>query len=230
MTGSRAVVFLAGEYEDDACSYYLEQAEAADLIVAADAGAAFLVRHGVQADVVVGDFDSLSVADLKTVEGSGAVVQRHPLHKDLTDGELAVTEALRRGASEVIPVGAYGALDHTLGHRAIMRRLAAQGVIARLTSSRLAVRVLTGSRSCALDSAVGTRVSLVPLDEGAVLSIHGFRYSLCRSLLAADECRGLGNVIAALPATITVHAGAVVVLVESGSESFGAARRAARPA
>ena len=62
---------------------------------------------------------------------------RHPVRKDVTDGELAVDEALRRGAGEVLLAGATGALDHTLGHLAILRRLTARGVAARLVAPDL---------------------------------------------------------------------------------------------
>ena len=59
---------------------------------------------------------------------AGVELIRHPVRKDRTDGELAVDEALRRGAGELVLAGALGALDHTLGHLAILRRVAARGV------------------------------------------------------------------------------------------------------
>jgi len=225
-----AVVFLDGAYED--ASYYRAWAESAGLLVAADGGARFLLAAGVVPDLVVGDFDSLSAADAERLAGLGAGALRHPTRKDETDGELAVAEALRRGAGELVLAGALGALDHTLGHLAILRRLAARGVPARLAAPRLSVRALVAPVEVFLDAVPGTRVSVVPLGADAVVTLSGFDYPLARGVLPAAACLGLGNFVTVKGARIAAHEGAVVVLVESGRESFGGAPApppAARP-
>jgi len=216
-----AVVFLDGTYEDAA--YYRSWAAAAGLVVAADGGARFLLGHGGAPDVVVGDFDSLPPADAERLAGLGVATVRHPTRKDQTDGELAVAEALRRGAGELVLAGALGALDHTLGHLAILRRLAERGVPARLASPDLSVRVLVARAKVVLEAEPRTRVSLVPLGADAVVTLAGFDYSLARGVLPAAGCLGLGNFVDAPGAEIDVHEGAVAVLVESGRESFGGA-------
>jgi thiamine pyrophosphokinase len=206
-----AVVFLDGVYEDDA--YYRAWADAAALVVAADGGARFLLSAGVLPDVVVGDFDSLPPADAARLAAAGVELARHPVHKDVTDGELAVEEALRRGAGELVLAGALGALDHTLGHLAILRRLAAP---------HLTVRVFVAPAETTLDAVAGTRVSVVALGDDAVLTLRGLDYSLTRGVLPTDACLGLGNTVADDgEARIVVHEGVVVVLVESGDEAFG---------
>ena len=223
--GLLAAVFLDGDYED--AEYYQDWAEAAGLVVAADGGARFLLAAGLVPDVVVGDFDSLSPADAERLMKLGVGAMRHPTRKDQTDGELAVAEALRRGAGELVLAGALGALDHTLGHLAILWRLARRGVPARLVAPRLSVRVFAAPAEAALDAAPRTRVSVVPLGGDAVVTLSGFDYTLARGVLPADSCLGLGNFVAdagdgAGDGTgIVVHAGAVAVLVESGGESFG---------
>jgi thiamine pyrophosphokinase len=216
-----AVVFLDGTYEDAA--YYRSWAEAAGVVVAADGGARFLLAAGIVPDLVVGDFDSLPTADAERLTGLGVPVVHHPTRKDQTDGELAVDEALRRGAGEVVLAGALGALDHTLGHLAIARRLAVRGVPARLASPRLCVRVMVAPADVALDAAPGTRVSVVPLGADATVTLEGFDYPLERGRLPADACLGLGNFVASPGARVGVDEGAVAVLVGAGAESFGGA-------
>lgn len=216
-----AVVFLDGAYEDAA--YYRSWAAAAGVVVAADGGARFLLGVGGAPDVVVGDFDSLPLADAERLAGLGVATVRHSTRKDQTDGELAVDEALRRGAGELVLVGALGALDHTLGHLAILRRLAERAVPARLASLDLSVRVLVAPAKAVLDARPGTRVSIVPLGADAVVTLVGFDYPLTRGVLPAASCLGLGNFIDTAGAAIAVHKGAVAVLVESGRESFGGA-------
>ena len=222
-----AAVFLGGDYDDPA--YFHGWAEAADLVVAADGGARFLLEQGLRPDVVVGDFDSLPVADVERLEAAGVELVRHPPRKDRTDGEMAADEALRRGAGELVLAGALGALDHTLGHLAILRRLARRGVAARLAAPRLTVRVFAAPHEAQLDAPAGTRVSIVPLQGDALVSLEGFDYLLSRGVLPQDACLGLGNAVIAA-ARILVHEGVVAALVEDGDEAFGGVRRGARVA
>ncbi len=219
-----AAVFLDGAYED--VGYYLTRARGADLVVAADGAASFLLAHGILPDVVVGDLDSLPEDALERLLAGDVEVMRFPVRKDVTDGELAVAEAVRRGAHRLVLAGALGALDHTLGHVAILRRLAAAGVEAYLISPRLVVKVLVAPDERSLDSAAPTRVSLVALGGDAVVTLKGLEYPLVRARLPWDTCLGLGNEVASARPMVTVHEGTVAVLVASGDEAFGERQRA----
>ena len=86
------------------------------------------------------------------LEAAGVELVRHPVRKDHTDGELAVDEARRRGAGELVLAGALGALDHTLGHLAVLRRLEAAGVAAAWSAPRLTARVLAAPAEACLDA------------------------------------------------------------------------------
>ncbi len=213
-----AAVFLGGAFEDAA--YYRVCAAAADLVVAADGGAEFLLAQGIRPDVVVGDFDSLAAGGVDRLAAAGVDVVRHQIRKDLTDGELAVDEVMRRGAGEIWLAGALGALDHSLGHLAILWRLAAQGVPASLVAPHLCASVMVAPQSVSLDAPRGTRVSLVPLGGDAVVSLSGLDYPLERGVLPRDACLGLGNCVTDA-ASVVVHEGAVAVLVAAGGERFG---------
>ncbi len=214
-----AVVFLDGEYRD--LGWHRALVARADLVLAADGGARFLAGIGVTPDAVVGDFDSLDPAIATRLEGAGVTFVRHPVRKDVTDGELAVDEALRRGAGEVLLAGATGALDHTLGHLAILRRQAARGVAARIVAPGLSVTVLIAPATVRLAAAVGVRVSLVPLGGDSTVTLAGLDYPLDRGVLPADACLGIGNHVAVdSGATVVVHEGAVAAVVETDDEIF----------
>ena len=215
-----AVVFLDGEYGDP--GWHRALAGRADILLAADGGARFLARLGATPAAVVGDFDSLDRTTAMQLEEMGVELLRHPVRKDVTDGELAVEEAVRRGAGEVLLAGATGALDHTLGHLAILRRLAARGIAARLVAPDLTVAVLVAPAAVALGAPAGARVSIAPVGEAATVTLTGLDYPLERGLLPADACLGLGNHVAAGGAAhIELHDGCVVVLVSCDGEPFG---------
>jgi len=221
--GGLAAVFLDGTYED--VEYYRRWALAADLVVAADGGGRFLSAAGLVPDVLVGDFDSLDEAGVADAAARGARVVRHPVRKDQTDGELAADEALRGGAGELVLAGALGALDHVLGHLALLARVEASGRPARLVSPGLTVRVLHAPATVCLDAGRGVRVSLVPLAGDAVATLTGLEYELDHGRLPFDACLGLGNAVAVggegHAAVIDAHEGCVAVLVFSGAETFG---------
>jgi thiamine pyrophosphokinase len=214
-----AVVFLDGDYSDPAWHRVL--AGNADILLAADGGARFLMALGVTPAAVVGDFDSLDEETAARLQGEGVEFLRHPVRKDVTDGELAAEEAVRRGAGEVLLAGATGALDHTLGHLAILRRLVSRGIVARLVAPDLTVTVLVSPAAVALGAPAGVRVSIAPVGEAATVTLSGLDYQLERGLLPADGCLGLGNHVAADGhARIELHDGSVVVLVGWAGEPF----------
>ncbi len=74
-------------------------------ILAADSGIRHAVALGVEPELWLGDFDSASV-QLRAQYGH--VPQNVPSAKDMTDGELALEEAYKRGADRVILCGAFG--------------------------------------------------------------------------------------------------------------------------
>ena len=119
--------------------------------------------------------------------------------------------------------GATGALDHTLGHLAILRRLAARGIAARLVAPDLAVTVLVAPAEVVLAAPAGVRVSLAPFGAGATVTLEGFEYPLRRGTLPADACLGLGNHVAVADPRVVVHEGTAIALVEWGEESFASA-------
>lgn len=210
--GRRAVLFLNGDYEEDA--FYQLLFATADLTVAADGGAAFLQRHRLVPDVLVGDFDSLAPAQVEELEVAGACVVRHPVRKDFTDAEAAVDEALQRGAHTVVLAGALGGgLDHLLGNLAVLRGAARRGCAARLAAPRLSLAVLAQASELVVPAAAGTRVSLLALSDAAVVTLRGFDYSLERGTIVAAGCLGIGNAVLASPATIVLHAGELAVIV-----------------
>ena len=78
--------------------YYANQA---DLVIAADGGAAHALAAGLFPDVVVGDLDSLTPELLAELRAAEVTVLRFPTRKNETDMELTLAEAVRRGAARV---------------------------------------------------------------------------------------------------------------------------------
>lgn len=83
------------------------------VVVAADAGLAHARVLGVTPDLLVGDLDSVSSADLAAFPALPR--ETYPVDKDYLDLELALDAALKRDAVELRIVGAFGGrFDHSL--------------------------------------------------------------------------------------------------------------------
>ena len=86
-------------------------AGAFDAVIAVDGGFASLADVGCAPDLAIGDFDSLGYVP------EGVEVLVFPPEKDASDMELALGEAVARGADAVEVYGALGGrLDHTLAN------------------------------------------------------------------------------------------------------------------
>lgn len=106
----RGLIFTGGERPDMgvASRFFRDR----DFVVAADSGLDAALAAGVTPDLVVGDMDSLSRADLLGTMPPDRV-ERWPADKDLTDTEIALAAMEKRGVREVILVGGTGGrLDH----------------------------------------------------------------------------------------------------------------------
>jgi len=222
----RAVVFLNGMYAS--APFDRRVAAAGDLVLAADGGAARLYELGLRPDAVVGDFDSLDPDVVSRLAADGVTIERHPVRKDRTDAELAVEAALSMGArSIVLTGGARGALDHVLGHLAVLRRLASACIEAALVDVSLWATAVAAPADLLLAGIDGRRVSLVaPTD--ALVTLKGFEYELEHARMSADGCLGLGNTARGPRQSVRVHQGPLFVLVEGDGLSVRCVRT--RPA
>ncbi len=95
-------------------------------VIAADGGMSHAQELGLIPELWVGDFDSSS-AELQA-QFSAIPREQYPSDKALTDGEIAVEAALKRGAEEIVFVGsAGGQSDHSFFHSILALRLRQSG-------------------------------------------------------------------------------------------------------
>ncbi|CAN7166733.1 thiamine diphosphokinase [Mesorhizobium sp. LjNodule214] len=165
-------------------------------VIAADAGIGHARMLGVMPELWVGDFDSVP-ADLPA---DLAAVPRHvfPPEKDQTDGELAISAALERGATSLVLAGAFGGkrADHAFLHLALAVRLAEGGMDVLLTSgAQEGTPLLPGKAG--FDYADGTLFSVLGFSDLAGLSVTGAKWPLDHvevafgsSLTISNEVKG----------------------------------------
>ena len=178
-------------------------------VIAADGGADHAIALGLEIELAVGDFDSVTPATLASL---GDRVERHPVDKDATDLELALRAALTLDPRRILVVGGVeGRLDHLLGELLILGADELAGVEVDAVLGEARIHVVRGERS--LVGWEGELISLFALHgpaEGIVTD--GLRYPLRGETLLPGSSRGISNMFATSEAQITVERGLLLAV------------------
>lgn len=188
------------------------------LVIAADGGARKAAEMGLAPDLVMGDGDSLDESAIEVLRSSGTEVELFPAEKDESDTELAVREAVARGARTIVILGAFGGarLDHALANIGLLALPELEGRNVVLSDGRVTVRLIGTADGAGVARITGERgdlVSLFPL-EGAVegIATTGLRYPLNGESLRVGPSRGLSNELTAPEARVTSQRGRLLIV------------------
>src|SRR5690348_6020387 len=110
------IIFSGGGVVDG--FFVQESIKSADLIIAADCGAIDALQMAKDLHVVLGDFDSLNTQTQKQLKEKNIECISYNSNKDETDTELAVTYAIKKGATRISILGGTegSRIDHVLGN------------------------------------------------------------------------------------------------------------------
>jgi thiamine pyrophosphokinase len=190
MSQSTFTILLGGELR---LTERLRAAVSGSRFIAADGGMRHAAALGVTPEVWVGDFDSTPD---ELADAFSAVARKpYPAAKAATDGEIAVSEAIARGANRLILAGALAGerSDHALQHLLYAVSLAESGLDVLLTSgSEEAVPLIPGSVT--LDLPQNSLFSVAAFSELHGLSLENARYPLTDFHLPFGSSRTISNV------------------------------------
>ncbi|GBD85353.1 thiamine pyrophosphokinase [bacterium BMS3Abin02] len=180
-------------------------------VIAADSGLDLAAALGIRVDVVIGDLDSVSATVLEAAKRRGTRVRRHPVDKDATDLELAMTHAREKGVSSVIVIGGHGGrMDHFLANASLLAAQTGLDVEWRTATSR-AHRV---NGTLRLHGSPGEMISLLAFGGPAKgVRTSGLRWPLHGEDLQPDGTRGMSNRFVEEQAEIVVADGNLLVVL-----------------
>ncbi|MVA96404.1 thiamine diphosphokinase [Nitratireductor sp. CAU 1489] len=210
---SRFAILLGG---DVVRTPRLDAALAGTRVLAADSGMRHAARLGIEPELWVGDFDSVSQAEIAR---HGAVAREvFPPDKDQTDGELAIEAALARGATALVLVGAFGGprADHAFLHMTAAIRLAERGVATMLTSGVEEGHPLLAGAEAHYDYAPGTLFSILAFSGLSGLSVKGAKWPLDDVEIAFGSSLTLSNEVAG-PLRLCLDTGRAMLLAHPQS-------------
>jgi thiamine pyrophosphokinase len=208
---SRALIFANGELNSQvpASIDYLPD----DWIIAADGGARHCMGLGLVPMVVIGDFDSLSLAEITYLEAENVQLIRYPVQKDETDLELAIQHAIHLGAEEICIFGALGARwDMTLANLMLLTHPAFQSTRIQIVDGNQEINLLRGGDCLDVHGRRGDLISLIPISSVAVgITTENLEYHLQAETLTLGSPRGVSNVMLTDHCQITLGAGLLAV-------------------
>lgn len=164
------------------------------VVFAVDGGLAVAEEAGILPDYLVGDFDTAEESLVARYE-ERCITIRHKPEKDATDTELAVDEALERGAEQIVLLGATGSrMDHTMANIHMLYRVLQQGKHAWILNENNRISLHKKSFVLNRDELFGKYISFLPFfGEVTGMTLKGFRYPLSGKTLTAGISLGISN-------------------------------------
>jgi len=213
MSTNKAVIALNGELKGNK-EVYKKLIQGKDvLFVAADGGALLLESIGFFPDVIIGDFDSLTKAQVQRYKKMGAKILKYPDEKDETDGELALQYCRERGFNHIIIIGfAGGRLDQQLANIFLLEYAFRNGITALVKEPGLEMGIIDTEK--VFFQKIGATLSLIPLDKKVTgVTVTGCKYLLKAESLSRYKTKGMSNIIEQKKAVITVKKGLLLYVL-----------------
>lgn len=183
-----------------------------NFIIAADKGSECLYNYNIIPDLLLGDFDSVKKEILNNIKLHVKEILEFPPEKDYTDTEIAVLEAVKRGAEKIYLFGATGSrMDHVLGNIGLLLSAEKKGVALEILDDNN--RLYLGKNKMKLYGKCGENISFHALsDNVSKLNIIGAKYNLENYDLNLLDPRAICNEFVNTPIEISYENGQLLVL------------------
>jgi thiamine pyrophosphokinase len=187
------------------------------LVIAADGGSQHAAALGLKLDVLIGDFDSLDTASRNTYEAQGVEMKLFPEEKNETDFELALLEAVERGAEHIAVLGAVGGrLDMTLANILLLAHPALIHTRTEIWDG-LQTGWIIRPPGGEVYGQRGDTLSLIPIGcDSSGVKTNSLLYPLQDETLVFGPARGISNVMDAEIAHVALKSGLLLVVHTPG--------------
>lgn len=177
-----------------------------DMIICADGGANAARKMHVTPDVILGDMDSISPTTRKFFRSVPFLTIDD---QNSTDMEKALQFCVQRGITTVDVLGAIGErVDHTTANLGCFRRFG-EKIDLKIIDSVGEVSLIR--KETRLKTAVGEKISLIPLERCEGVTTKNLKYALHDDRLELGVREGISNEATARQATIKIKRGTLLL-------------------
>lgn len=186
-------------------------------LIAADRGVEFFMGTGLEPDVAVGDFDSLSAEGAKYMETlKHTEIRRLKPEKDDSDTQSAANYAIEQGTERIMILGATGnRIDHLMANFGLLMLGKTKQVQIVLVDAYNYMSLIESGMILKKEEQFGKYVSFFPI-EGEVtgLTLKGFKYPLnSYTLKVEDSGLTVSNEISDPEAEVTFETGKLLMIM-----------------
>lgn len=173
-------------------------------IICADGAYTYAIKNNHNVDLLIGDFDSLKQIP-QNVE-----IKKYNSDKDFTDGELALDEAIKCGATKIFIIGAAGGRDdHYYANIMLLYRALLKGVDAVIKTDFCEITMFNKSISLKVNK--NFYFSLVPFNGNLhIINTEGLKYKIFDKVLYQHESLGVSNITTHETVRIEVKSGCAI--------------------
>lgn len=189
-----------------------------DLVIAVDGGLGYCGLLGLEPDLIIGDFDSVTEQEAQAVQLLEQQIpdriHRLPVEKDDTDMLAALKEGLKLGYRDFrIYAGTGGRFDHTLANIQCLLYLKNRDAVGYLVDGG-GMMLVVKNESVQFKKGLEGYLSLFSLvEESRGVSIKGMKYELENAVITNAFPIGISNEFIDKEATISVEEGCLVCMI-----------------
>jgi len=185
-----------------------------DIIIAADGGYDLLKEKSLEADILIGDFDSID-----KIPAHGNII-RYPVEKDDTDTFIAYKTAYDAGYRNFLIYGGTGGrIDHTISNIQTLINMSENGARGFLFGDDFIITAITNTGISFPEKMSGT-VSVFSFEKVCGVTIEGLKYCVKDYTITPDYPIGVSNSFTKKNAVISVDNGTLVIIWYDSAENF----------
>lgn len=178
-----------------------------DMVIAADGGYDLLKEINIDADILLGDFDSIQ----KIPEHKHII--KHPVQKDDTDTFLAYKLAMEKGYRNFVIFGGIGGrIDHTIANIRMLSDIAENGGRAFLLGNGAVLTAISDTKITFPEYYSGYISVFANGKDAEGVSINGLKYAADNISLKSSISLGVSNEFVGERAEISVKDGNLLVV------------------
>ncbi|WP_142414455.1 thiamine diphosphokinase [Hathewaya massiliensis] len=183
------------------------------LIIASDSGANVTLKYKLEPNLIVGDLDSISKEAYHYYRGRNFKFVEFNPEKDFTDTELAIEEAIRLGADEILLFGCTGTrIDHVLANLGLLVDYHEKGINIKLIDDNN--EIFATKKSIYLKGNKGETFSLQAFRENVrKLTIKNAKYELFNYDLKAGSPLTVSNEFSDEDVYIDFESGILLIIL-----------------
>lgn len=186
-----------------------------DFVIAADGGYDILKKKHIDADILLGDFDSIQETPSHTN------IIKYPSQKDDTDTFLSYKLGMDKGYKNFIIFGGIGGrIDHTIANIRTLSHIAEMGGRGFLIGNGAILTSICNSSITFPDSYRGYISVFANGNDAEGVTISGLKYCADDISLKASSSLGVSNEFVGERAEISVKKGNLLIIWYESTDSF----------